>query len=99
MKLLRFALYPFVFLGCVTTLVALLARGAPYAIVGPAVLLVSASIVTVLERAMPHARAWTHDLGDQRTDLWHLAHNGSVISPSATPSYTALNVSPAGPLV
>ena len=88
MKALRFALYPVVFLGCVSTLVTLLARGVPYAIAGPAVLVFSAIVVTLLERAMPHAHAWTHDQGDLRTDLAHLTAN-LVVSQTSVALFTA----------
>ncbi|MFP2903689.1 sterol desaturase family protein [Pyxidicoccus sp. 3LFB2] len=67
--------YPLVFFGGVAALVAAVGRGTPYWRVGPPVLVAAALIVVMLERWLPHARAWQKDQGDTKTDLLHFAGN------------------------
>ncbi|MFP2923783.1 sterol desaturase family protein [Pyxidicoccus sp. 3LG] len=67
--------YPLVFFGGVVTLVTAVGRGVPYWRVGPPLLVAAALIVMLLERWLPHARAWQKEQGDTVTDVLHFTGN------------------------
>lgn len=76
--------YPLVFFGGVASLLTAVGQGVPYWRVGPPILVAAALIVFLLERWLPHARAWQADQGDTVTDMLHFAGNillnqGSVL--------------------
>lgn len=73
--LARVLVYPLVVFSSVGLIVHEVGAGVSYWRVGPPVVLGVSLIVMALERWLPHAASWQHDLGDTRTDRLHFAGN------------------------
>ena len=86
-----YLVYPLVFFGAVTAIVAAVGHGVSYWRVGPPVLVASAALVLALERWAPFARAWQRDQGDLRTDTLHLAGN-LLVNQISVALYAAVQV-------
>lgn len=87
--LVRCAAYPAIVGGGAAVMVGIQTAGADYWPLVPGVLLVSALVVALLERAQPYEKSWTVDDGDARLDLLHLVGNIAVSQVSVA-VFTAL---------
>lgn len=77
-RVAAWTVYPVIFGGGIAALVAAVGSGVPYWRIGPPVVVATAVAVVLLERWLPHARAWTLDHGDTRTDIAHYVSNVAV---------------------
>lgn len=85
-RLGSYLVYPVVFFGAVSAIVASVGRGVSYWRVGPPILFACAALVVALERWAPFARGWQQDRGDRGTDALHLVCN-LVVNQSSVAVY------------
>lgn len=72
-RVLSWIAYPATTGGAVAFGLWALARAWPAWAVGVVVVVATAIVVELLERAIPYSAAWSVPRGDRRTDLWHFA--------------------------